>query len=92
MKIVPSSRREKKFMAIFDDGKVVHFGASGYSDFTLHKNEARKQRYIARHTKREDWDNPRTAGALSRWILWNKPTIKASIEDYYARFGKKLEK
>ena len=23
-----------------------------------------------------------SAGALSRWILWNKPTLKASIDDY----------
>lgn len=90
MKIVPSNRKEKKFMAIFDDGKKVHFGATGYSDFTLHRDSARKQRYIARHSKREDWNNPRTAGALSRWVLWNKPSLKASIEDYYRRFYKQL--
>ena len=34
-------------------------------------------------------------GALSRWILWNKPTLKASIADFKKRFtmrgGKKYE-
>ena len=89
MKIQASTRKEKKYMAIFDNGKKVHFGASGYSDFTKHKNEARKQRYLARHAKRENWNNPYSPGALSRWILWNKSTLKASIADYYNRFFKK---
>ena len=30
--------------------KTVSFGATGYSDFIKHKDEERKQRYIARHT------------------------------------------
>jgi len=62
-------------MLITPEGKKIHFGAANMSDFTLNKNEDRKQRYIARHnTKREDWTkiNP---GSLSRYILWNKPTL-----------------
>jgi hypothetical protein len=31
-----------------------------------------------------------TAGSLSRFILWNMPTIKASFADYRARFKFKL--
>ena len=30
-----------------------------------------------------------TAGSLSRYILWNKPTLKGSISDYRKRFNLK---
>ena len=35
----------------------------------------------------EEWDNPMTAGALARWILWNKETLHSSIQDYTRRFN-----
>ena len=88
--IGPSSRSNKKMMAKFlinGTPKTTHFGATGYSDFTIHKDEARKQRYLARHQARENWENPVTAGALSRWILWNKPSLEESIVDYKNHFG-----
>jgi len=79
-----------KFKAIVElnDGKtrIVRFGAAGMSDFTKHKDEARKQRYLDRHQAREDWTDPLTAGFWSRWLLWNKPTISESLKDLRARF------
>jgi Family of unknown function (DUF5754) len=91
VKITKSTKSEKKMMAIFqncENGrlKTVHFGAAGMSDFTKHKEVQRKQRYINRHSKNENWDDPTTPGSLSRWILWNKPTLSASIADYKRRF------
>lgn len=89
VKIKKSTRPEKKYMAIFSFGdniKTVHFGQSGASDFTKHKDTERKQRYIDRHSKNENWNNPTSAGALSRWLLWNKTTLKDSIADYKRRF------
>lgn len=87
----PSTREGYKKMAIFRaaDGKrkTVHFGAAGMSDYTKHKDPARKARYVARHRKRENWDDPYTAGALSRWVLWNKPSYRASVQDFKRRFG-----
>jgi len=86
-----SPRKTKKLRAVFfQDGKYfksVDFGASGYEDFLTHKDERRKQRYLERHEPREDWSDFMSAGALSRWILWNKPTLKASYDDYRRRFG-----
>lgn len=86
-----SNKKGKKLMAIFDCPKckvkkVIHFGASGMSDFTKHRDIQRKERYLKRHKKNENWNNPLTAGALSRWILWNKPTLSASVEDFERRF------
>ena len=86
-----SRNPEKKWDAVFEkDGKekVVAFGAKGYSDFTKHKNTTRKARYIKRHSGMgEHWDKPDTPGALSRWILWNKPSLKGSLRDFRKRFN-----
>jgi len=85
-----SHKKEKKWDAIFDkDGKeiVVPFGQKGYSDYTIHKNKTRKQRYLKRHSGMgEHWNRPATPGALSKWVLWNKPTFKASVADFKQRF------
>ena len=86
----PSTHTSKKIMAVFtlDNGRTrtVHFGSAGASDYTQHRDPVRKQRYLARHAPREDWDNPMTAGALSRWVLWNKETLNDAIVEYIQRF------
>ena len=75
-----SDRPDKKYFIITNDNKKIYFGQASSSDFTLHKDEARKQRYINRHKKNENWNNKDTAGFWSRWLLWEKPTIKESYE------------
>ena len=91
LKTIRKSRRpEKKFDAVFEkEGrtKVVPFGQRGYSDFTKHKDVTRRARYLQRHSGMgEHWNKPDTPGALSRWILWNKPTLSGSIRDFKRRF------
>jgi len=49
VKIVRSPDRKKKFRAILEDGRTVDFGASGYSDYTKHKNPSRMRSYVLRH-------------------------------------------
>ena len=89
--IKPSARSGKKMEAKFrkPNGRTltVHFGAAGMSDYTMHHDEARKENYLSRHRARENWNDPTSAGALSRWILWNKKSLSASIADYKARFN-----
>ena len=91
LSISPSSKADKKYMAKFqmDTGrtKTTHFGAAGYDDYIKSKNEVKKAAYIARHKVNENFSDPTTAGALSRWVLWNKPTLSASIADYKSRFN-----
>ena len=84
--ISKSKNKDKKYDARIDGKKTVSFGAAGMSDFTKHKDPERKQRYLNRHKSRENWNDPTTAGYLSRWILWNKPTIEESIKDTNNRF------
>jgi len=85
--IKPSTQKGKKLMATFSDGSITHFGAKGYEDFTIHNDEDRKDLYLERHRKNEHWNNPKTAGSLSRWILWNKETFLSSVRDYKKRFN-----
>jgi hypothetical protein len=92
LEIVESSKPEKKLMALFvkcktGRSKTVHFGSNGMSDYTINRDSNRKKLYISRHSKREDWNDPISAGALSRWVLWNKYTIEESILDYKKRFS-----
>ena len=86
VKIVKSPKPEKKYRAHFSDGTHTDFGARGMSDFTKHKDPERKKRYMSRHRSRENWNSPKTPGALSRWVLWNKNTLKKSIADYKKKF------
>ena len=86
-----SHKKEKKWDAVFEkDGKekVVPFGQKGYSDFTKHKDTKRRARYLKRHSGMgEHWNKPDTPGALSKWILWNKPTFQGSLKDFKKRFN-----
>ena len=86
-----SDREGKKMMAIFYDGdkriKTTHFGQKGASDYTIHKDDERKKLYLDRHRKNESWNDYMSAGSLSRYILWNKTSIKGSIQDYKKKFN-----
>lgn len=96
VEIKPSKTKTHKLTAIFyEDGKKIkttNFGAKGMSDFTKHKDPERKKKYLARHKKNENWNSFMTAGSLSRWILWNKPTLKSSISFYVKKFNLKNKK
>ncbi len=66
--------------------KTIHFGARGYKDYTTFsalEREQRKRNYISRHKDKEDWSQSGidTAGFWAKHILWNKPSIKASLAD-----------
>ena len=75
-------------MAAIEDGPMVHFGATGYEDYTQHGDKERKAAYLARHKAREDWtlQGVTSAGFWARWILWNKPSLASSIADVNRRF------
>lgn len=97
LSISKSDKPSKKLVAVFEiDGKQrkVHFGATGYNDYTIYSKtegksvaDKKKDAYLARHKANETWNDPMTAGSLSRWVLWNKPTISASISDFKKRFS-----
>ena len=80
-----SNRKDKKLMV--KNGKTIHFGAKGYSDFTLSKDTNKKKNYIKRHIVNEDFNNPKTAGSLSRHILWGDSTsLSKNISAFKSKF------
>lgn len=81
IKLEPSSKKDKKLMVTFPDGMRIHFGARGYEDYTIHRDEDRKKRYIDRHEPREDWEDEKTPGYWSRWLLWDKQSLAEAIEN-----------
>ena len=95
LKITKSDKPDKKMMAVFetDSGrtKTIHFGAikNGVpmEDYTIHKDKERQKRYIERHSARENFDKPDTAGALSRYVLWSSTSLAGGIRNYKNKFG-----
>lgn len=89
--IKKSDKPGKKMMAIFTrpNGrkKITYFGSAGMDDFTITKDKAQRKRYLDRHRARENWNNPESAGSLSRWILWSGPSRSQNIKDFKKRFG-----
>jgi hypothetical protein len=82
--LTQSPRSNKKWRVVINDNqniKTIDFGASGYEDYTIHKNPKRQQSYIRRHESNENWnaDGVNTAGWWSRWLLWEKPGMKSAI-------------
>ena len=79
--IKKSHNPKNKYDAIIDD-KTISFGATGYDDYTTKGNDKKKENYIKRHSN-EDWSRSNLASAafMSRWILWEKPTIQEAIRN-----------
>jgi len=88
----PANDNKHKYFIITNMGKKVYFGQANASDFTQHKDEERKNRYILRHQKNEIrfWNKSgiNTASFWSRFLLWNKPTITSSYNDIKNKFLK----
>ena len=90
MYIVESTRKKtgKRFMAIFHDGKTIHFGSYGGQAYIDHGDKDKRTNYIKRHQSRENWTTPYNAGSLSRWILWgDSPSIDENIKAFKKRFN-----
>ena len=85
--ITKSNKTGKKYDAVIEGKKTVSFGQAGASDFTKHKDETRKQNYIKRYgAGNQDWTDYKTSGKKKKNILWNKPTIEASVRDTNNKF------
>ena len=72
--------------------KRIRFGQKPYRDFTLINRKTSKhyvadpaerelirKRYLQRH-RNEDWETPNSSAFFSRWLLWELPTVEASLQ------------
>ena len=71
-----STRKNNKYMATLSSGKKVHFGSSQYPDYLIHKDNERKERYLARAKKIKNkqgeltYTNPESSNFWSVNLLW----------------------
>ena len=91
LRIKPARDGVHKYTAYFrmpdKKDKEVKFGAAGMSDYTKHKDADRMKAYLDRHRSAENWNDPTSAGALSRWILWSSTSIIGGIRNYRKHFN-----
>jgi len=81
MKVVlEKSKNPKKKYTAKAGNKTISFGAKGYEDFTTHRDENRRRNYIKRHGATQDWRNIMTPGFMSRYVLWEEPTVKKAVD------------
>jgi hypothetical protein len=69
----------KKKMAVLakvgDKTKLIRFGAKGYSDFTKHKDPARRKRYLARHSAIKLKDGSKAINNKLQAAYWAKKVL-----------------
>jgi len=97
-KIVKSEAKGKKWTAIFcmckgeskccdKDKKKIHFGATGYLDYTIGATDTQRKSYLARHASGKT-AKPDTADALSYYILWgDSKSINVNTNNFKKRFN-----
>ena len=95
-KVIKSDAKGKKWTAFFcmckgasccENKKKIHFGATGYTDYTLGATDEQRTAYLARHisgkTAKAD-----TANALSYYILWgNSRSRIENIKDFKKKYN-----
>ena len=79
-----STRADKRLTAEFPN-RTVHFGSKGGSTFIDHGDDDVKAAWLARHAVNETWKDYDSAGALARWLLWEKKSLREAIEELNMR-------
>jgi hypothetical protein len=70
LNVVYSPRKNKKYRIVNPEtNKYVDFGFYGMQDFTLHRDEERRQKFLSRNRRFKD--SPKySASWLSYYLLW----------------------
>jgi len=93
LSVTKSDKKDKKYDAKFENKKTkriktVSFGAKNMSDYTIHKDKERRERYRKRHQKDLKTNDPTRAGYLARFLLWgNSTSLRENIKNYKKKFG-----
>lgn len=87
LEVKPSTRKNKRYVAIFKDGTKTHFGLKGGMTYLDHKDKEKRKNYRKRHKKDLDTNDPYRAGYLSFFLLWSDATnLKDAIKEYNKDF------
>jgi len=94
--VVKDEKRTIHFGGVKDDGTpyrdfiLMNDKNSEYYEPNKLEREKVKERYRKRH-QNDNLDNPFSAGALSYYLLWNKPSLRKSIKEYEEKFKIKIK-
>ena len=66
-----SSRKNNKYMVTLPSGKKVHFGSPAYEDYTQHKDEVRRDKYLARAKKIKNKHGELTCDNIESPNFWS---------------------
>ena len=92
MLIQKSDRAGKRFKATYANGTVVNFGMAGGSTYIDHGDKDKRTAYLKRHAPRENWNDPFSAGSLSRYLLWGYSTsLDKNHNAFMKRFADKID-
>lgn len=73
-----------------DKLKKVSFGHRDYEDYTIHKDQERRKRYVMRHSK-DKLRDPYSPGFWSMYVLWGKSsTLSVALKDAVKKAKKLL--
>ena len=86
MIIKPSTRKDKRYQAVFNNGKTIHFGLRDGRTYIDHGDKIKRENYIKRHAVNEDWTKV-NGGSLSRFLLWGDYT---TLDENHQAFMKKF--
>ena len=93
--VVDTGTKKIHFGGVKEDGTpyrdflLMNDKTSKYYEPNKLEREKVKARYRQRH-KNDNLDNALSAGALSFYLLWNKVSLRKSIQDYEKRFNIKI--
>ena len=90
-KLEKATDGKHKWVGVFtseEKERRIPFGSAGMSDYTINHDKLRRARYLARHRARENWNDPQTAGSLSRHLLWGDSTsLDTNVKSFRRRFS-----
>ena len=67
-RVTLSKKPQHKLQVVLPTGRVVHIGHSGYSDYTIHRDEDRRRNYLKRS---KGMPHPKwSRNWLARKLLW----------------------
>ena len=95
MEITASTKKGKRYTAIFNDGTTVDFGLKGGSTYIDHKDKVKRENYRKRHSQnpleKPYLDNRKkyykTPSVLSMDILWGeKDTLEEAKKEFIKKY------
>ena len=84
IEIKNSDLKDKKYMAIMDNGKIIHFGSKYSQTYLDHQDDKKRENYLKRHmaNKTEKYlieNNIPSPSLFSAKLLWSGPNLEENI-------------